>query len=88
MEVRLYGVLRTRGRSVGANRGLVPEWRQGVASRRRRAMTTSDVETGGRHMDIGDTRLYVVERGHGYPLLVFHGGRASTIICSATTSTL
>ena len=37
-------------------------------------MTTSDVETGGRHVDIGDTRLYVVERGGGYPLLVFHGG--------------
>ncbi len=37
-------------------------------------MTTSDIETGGRYVDIGDTRLYVVERGDGYPLLVFHGG--------------
>src|SRR5215210_8255816 len=37
-------------------------------------MTLSDIETGGRHVDIGDTRLYVVERGRGYPLLVFHGG--------------
>ena len=37
-------------------------------------MTTRDVESGGRHVDIGDTRLYVVERGEGYPLLVFHGG--------------
>jgi proline-specific peptidase len=37
-------------------------------------MTTSDVEAGGRYVDIGDTRLYVVERGNGYPLLVFHGG--------------
>ena len=37
-------------------------------------MTTHDVESGGRHVDIGDTRLYVVERGDGYPLLVFHGG--------------
>ena len=37
-------------------------------------MTTSDIETGGRHVDIGDTRLYVVERGDGYPMLVFHGG--------------
>ena len=37
-------------------------------------MTTSDIETGGHYVDIGDTRLYVVERGDGYPLLVFHGG--------------
>ena len=37
-------------------------------------MTTSDIETGGRYVDIGDTRLYVVERSNGYPLLVFHGG--------------
>src|ERR671932_659903 len=37
-------------------------------------MTTRDVESGGHHVDIGDTRLYVVERGEGYPLLVFHGG--------------
>ena len=37
-------------------------------------MTTSDTETGARYVDIGDTRLYVVERGDGYPLLVFHGG--------------
>src|SRR5919199_67551 len=34
----------------------------------------SDIETGGRYVDVGDTRLYVVERGDGYPLLVFHGG--------------
>ena len=37
-------------------------------------MTTSDIETGGHYVDVGDTRLYVVERGDGYPLLVFHGG--------------
>ena len=37
-------------------------------------MTTSDTETGGRHVDIGNTRLYAVEGGDGYPLLVFHGG--------------
>src|ERR671932_1584280 len=37
-------------------------------------MTTRDVESGGRHVHIGDTRLYVVERSEGYPLLVFHGG--------------
>lgn len=29
---------------------------------------------GGRHVDIGDTQLFVVERGSGYPLMVFHGG--------------
>jgi proline iminopeptidase len=28
----------------------------------------------GRHIAIGDTRLYVVERGTGYPILVLHGG--------------
>ena len=27
-----------------------------------------------RHVDIGDTRLYVVERGDGFPVLVLHGG--------------
>ena len=37
-------------------------------------MRTSDAEAGGHYVDIGDTRLYVVERGSGYPLLVFHGG--------------
>src|SRR5215218_1525048 len=37
-------------------------------------MTTSDVEKSGRYVDIGNTRLYIVERGDGYPLLVFHGG--------------
>ena len=37
-------------------------------------MTTSDAEASGHYVDIGDTRLYVVERGSGYPLLVFHGG--------------
>jgi proline iminopeptidase len=28
----------------------------------------------GRHVSIGDTRLYLVERGQGYPLIVLHGG--------------
>ena len=37
-------------------------------------MTPRDVEMGGRHVDIGDTRLCIVERGDGYPLLVLHGG--------------
>jgi proline iminopeptidase len=32
------------------------------------------VEPGGRHVNIGDTRLYIVERGRGYPLLLLHGG--------------
>jgi proline iminopeptidase len=27
-----------------------------------------------RHVDVGDTRLHVVERGSGFPLLVLHGG--------------
>ena len=27
-----------------------------------------------RHIDIGDTRLFIVERGRGYPLIVLHGG--------------
>jgi len=27
-----------------------------------------------RYVDVGDTRLYVVERGDGFPLLVLHGG--------------
>jgi proline iminopeptidase len=31
-------------------------------------------EQGGRHIAIDDTRLYVVERGAGYPILVLHGG--------------
>lgn len=31
-------------------------------------------ETGGRQVRIDDTRLYVVERGEGFPLLVLHGG--------------
>jgi hypothetical protein len=51
-------------------------------------MTTSDTETGGHYVDIGDMRLYAVERGDGYPLLVFHGDPASTTTRSATTSTL
>jgi len=25
-------------------------------------------------VDIGDTRLHIVERGHGYPLIILHGG--------------
>jgi pimeloyl-ACP methyl ester carboxylesterase len=27
-----------------------------------------------RHVDVGDTRLYVAERGSGFPLLLLHGG--------------
>ena len=33
-----------------------------------------DRETGGRLVPIGETRLHVVERGEGYPVLVLHGG--------------
>src|SRR5262245_28822544 len=36
--------------------------------------TKESAGAGGRYVDIGDTRLYVVERGRGYPLLVLHGG--------------
>lgn len=28
----------------------------------------------GRHIPVGDTRLYVVERGQGFPIVVLHGG--------------
>ena len=34
----------------------------------------SAVEPGGRYVTIDDTRLFVVERGRGYPILVLHGG--------------
>ena len=32
------------------------------------------IESNGHHVDIGDTRLSVVERGDGYPVIVLHGG--------------
>jgi proline iminopeptidase len=32
------------------------------------------VEPGSRYVLIGDTRLFIVERGQGYPVLVLHGG--------------
>jgi proline-specific peptidase len=32
------------------------------------------VEDGGRSIPIGDTELFVVERGSGYPIIVLHGG--------------
>lgn len=32
------------------------------------------IETHHRHVNIGDTRLFVVERGEGYPLILLHGG--------------
>jgi proline-specific peptidase len=35
---------------------------------------TAPHEPNGRHVAIDDTRLYVVERGDGYPILVLHGG--------------
>lgn len=37
-----------------------------------RGMTMNGEE--GRLIDIGDTSLYVVERGRGYPLIILHGG--------------
>ena len=33
-----------------------------------------DRRVDGRLVDVGDTRLHVVERGSGYPLIVLHGG--------------
>ena len=33
-----------------------------------------NTESQGRHIDIGDTRLFVVQRGQGYPLIILHGG--------------
>ena len=39
-------------------------------------ISNADAEAvpGGRHVPIDDTRLFIVERGRGYPLLVLHGG--------------
>lgn len=37
-------------------------------------MLNGTTQLEGRFVDIGDVRLYVVERGQGYPLLVLHGG--------------
>lgn len=37
-------------------------------------MTATHEQPGGRLVSIGDTRLYVVERGAGYPILLLHGG--------------
>lgn len=31
-------------------------------------------EASGRHVSVNDTRLYIVERGQGFPVLVLHGG--------------
>src|SRR5688572_28757012 len=40
-----------------------------------RRRTIARVRPMGRHIEISDTRLHVVERGgDGFPLLVFHGG--------------
>lgn len=32
------------------------------------------VESKSRHVNIGDTRLHIVERGDGYPIIILHGG--------------
>lgn len=37
-------------------------------------MAARQDQLGGRHIAIGDTRLYVAERGQGYPIVVLHGG--------------
>ncbi|HSG16430.1 MAG TPA: alpha/beta fold hydrolase [Anaerolineae bacterium] len=36
--------------------------------------TTPITVPGGRYVPVGDTRLHIVERGDGYPLIVLHGG--------------
>src|SRR5690349_6442300 len=38
------------------------------------SISSAATETGGRYVNIGDTRLYIVERGRGYPPLLLHGG--------------
>ncbi len=38
------------------------------------AMTTAPTSDTGRLVDIGDTALYIAERGRGHPLIVLHGG--------------
>ena len=38
------------------------------------ALSYTTAETSGRHVTVDDTRLHVVERGQGYPLIVLHGG--------------
>jgi proline iminopeptidase len=35
---------------------------------------TPDLPLGGKYVPIEDTRLFVVERGNGYPLFILHGG--------------
>ena len=37
-------------------------------------MSKVNPEPGARYLTLPDTRLYVVERGSGYPLLILHGG--------------
>lgn len=37
-------------------------------------MTAIVYKPDGRHVSIQDTRLFVVERGQGYPILILHGG--------------
>jgi len=34
----------------------------------------SPIDSKSHHVDIGDTRLHIVERGDGYPIIVLHGG--------------
>ncbi len=36
--------------------------------------SNNKIEPGGRYVSIGDTRLYIVERGEGHPILILHGG--------------
>lgn len=36
--------------------------------------SVSSLEANGRYISVGDTRLFVVERGSGFPVLILHGG--------------
>jgi len=36
--------------------------------------SNNEIEHGSRYVSIGDTRLYIVERGDGYPIIILHGG--------------
>ena len=42
----------------------------------------------GHYVDIGDTRLFVEERGRGYSVLLLHGAPGASIIDSSETTSI
>jgi proline-specific peptidase len=36
--------------------------------------SNNEIELGSKYVSIGDARLFIVERGEGYPILILHGG--------------